>query len=98
MQGRRSATCEKRFAEAFRKFVGEAPVYDRKKDASVGGGRGRDGQWAIRVEDLIRDAAQNTALRTLFLAELDKRRMPSSLKSSFPIWTRIQQPLPSDTC
>lgn len=48
----------------FVKSLGEAIVFDHKEDSSIGGQH--DAQWAVGIEDLVREASRNIAPRSLF--------------------------------
>jgi hypothetical protein len=49
---------------SFVAVLGQALVYDHKEDASITGEQ--DAQWAVGIEELVRDSARNLAPRTLF--------------------------------
>lgn len=81
--GQRKLECKllqaKMSSLAFCKHLCDAIVFDHKEDSSVGGGH--NAQWAIGVEDIMRDAARNVAPRTLFPFQRTSQAL-ASFKSS----------------
>lgn len=62
-------------SEAFIRALGQALVFDHREDTSVAGGY--DAQWSAGVEDILRDASRNIALKNLFPFQRTSQSMGS---------------------
>jgi hypothetical protein len=66
---------EKLSSESFMRSFGQALVFDHREDTSVAGGY--DAQWSAGVEDILRDASRNVALKNLFPFQRTSQSMGS---------------------
>jgi proteasome activator subunit 4 len=66
---------EKLSSESFIRAFGQALVFDHREDTSVAGGY--DAQWSAGVEDILRDASRNVALKNLFPFQRTSQSMGS---------------------